>query len=93
MKKLKNNKQFKQMIETIVVNYFEHSDETNSDLFDDLANNFVEIIKKWYEENEIETCENFEEEDNSINFESQLNNSPLKTPKSYKKSGRLVKSP
>ena len=93
MKKLKNNKQYKQMIEIIVVNYFNHSDETNSDLFTDLANKFVEIIKNWYAENEIETCENFEEEDDTIGFESQLNNSPLKTPKSYKKFGHLVKSP
>ena len=93
MKKLKTNKQFKQLIETIVVNYFEHSDVTNSDLFNDLANKFVEIIKNWYVENEIETCENFEDEDDEITFESQLNNSPLKTPKSFKKSGRFVTSP
>ena len=32
-------------------------------------------------------------ENESVAFESQLNNSPLKTPRSYKKSGRLVKSP
>ena len=81
------------MIETIVVNYFEHSDVTNSDLFNDLANNFVEIIKKWYDENNIETCENYGKENDEITFESQLNNSPLKTPKSFKKSGRFVKSP
>ena len=93
MKKLKTNKQFKQLIETIVINYFEHSDETNSDLFNDLATNFVEIINKWYEENNIDTCENYGDEDDTIGFESQLNNSPLKTPKSFKKSGRLVKSP
>ena len=93
MKKLKTNKQFKQLIETIVVNYFEHSDVTNSDLFNDLANKFVDIINKWYEENNIDTCENYGDEDDTIGFESQLNNSPLKTPKSFKKSGRLVKSP
>ena len=93
MKKLKTNKQFKRMIETIVINYFEHSDNTNSDLFDDLANNFFKIINKWYEDNEIDKCGNYEDVNDDIKFVSNLNDSPLKTPRSYKKSGRLIDSP
>ena len=93
MKKLKTNKQFKRMIETIVINYFEHSDDTNNDLFNDLANNFYEIIDKWYEENEIDKCENYGQVNEEVKFVSNLNNSPLKTPRSYKKSGRLIDSP
>ena len=31
---------------------------------------FVDIIKNWYAENEIETCENFEDENDEITFES-----------------------
>ena len=93
MKKLKTNKQFKQLIETIVVNYFEHSDETNSDLFIDLEAKFVEIIKKWYEENNIDTCDNFDTVNDEITFESKINESPLRTPISYKKTRRLLDSP
>ena len=100
MKKLKTNKQFKQLIETIVVNYFEHSDNTNSDLFDDLAKNFFEIINNWYEENGIVKHVNYNTLNDEVRFESKLNESPLKTPisfkktpKPYKKTRRLLDSP
>ena len=100
MKKLKTNKQFKKMIETIVINYFEHSDNTNSDLFDDLATNFYNIINNWYEENGIVKHENYGKLNDEVRFESKLNESPLKTPisfkktpKPYKKTRRLLDSP
>ena len=88
------------MIETIVINYFEHSDNTNSDLFDDLATNFYNIINNWYEENGIVKHVNYGKENDEVRFESKLNESPLKTPisfkktpKPYKKTGRLLDSP
>ena len=59
----------------------------------DLDKNFVEIIKKWYEENNIDTCENYGDVNDEVRFESKLNESPLKTPKSYKKTRRLIDSP
>ena len=96
MKKLKTNKQFKQLIETIVLNYFEQSDKTNSDLLDDLANNFIEIIDNWYEKNGIVKHPNYNTLNDEVRFESKLNESPLKTPKSYKKTRRtrrLLDSP
>ena len=73
MKKLKTNKQFKQLIETIVLNYFEQSDKTNSDLFEDLTDNFIEIINNWYEKNGIATHPNYGDENDEVKFESKIN--------------------
>ena len=68
----------------------------NNGSFIDLDKNFVEIIKKWYEENNIDTCENYGDVNDEITFESKIKDSPLKTPKSYKKTRRtrrLLDSP
>ena len=73
MKKLKTNKQFKQAIEMIVLNYFEQSDDANSDLFEDLNDNFIEIINNWYEKNGIVKHPNYGDENDEVNFKSRIN--------------------
>ena len=78
MRKIKNNKEYKTMVKEVVYNYFEHSDETNNDLFEDLSKAFVAIIDKYYEEKGIETCEEYGKENEEKKFESKLNRSPNK---------------
>ena len=74
--KLKTRKEFKQLIISVMTNYFTHSDQTNSDLLNFIRDTAIDLIDIWYDQTGQERNQNYGTEDESVEFESVVPKSP-----------------
>lgn len=76
LNKLKARKEFKQLIISVVTNYFTHSDSTNADLLDFIRDTAIDLIDRWYEETGQAKNPNYGEENAAVEYEPVVPQSP-----------------